>query len=765
MEDKERAKFIKTNQKSSLVMAQAFIEENTNIISHGGNLYRYNSKCYDLMSETDIDTVFLEFCNKYSLDTAWKNISSTLRAFSVHPNIKKLENTDENSICVNNGIINLNTADLINHSPDLFYDSCINVDYDKSVGMACPVFLKYLEHTFNKDEKTIANVIRLGGYLLDTSCKAKKMFMFDGPGGCLDRDTFIPYRIISSGKSINNKGGSIEMLYERFHNKPTARGKGGYHLRSKDKNLSFYISSINECNSVFKNKIVDVIKSGVKKCYKLTTSLGKEIIATNNHKFYNGKKYIALKKLVVGDIVYIHNNTHYKNKKKTKVKQYREINIKYHPDWPERIINGSRYCRGTRSRATVEAELNNMSYKDYIKVLNTRSKKFIDTLIFVSKDYEIHHINKNCRDDRLENLKVLTIIDHHKIHNKDNYDRMRFVVVPDTIKSIECVGKRETYDIKCLYPYNNFIAGGIVVHNSGKSTLIDTFSMFFIESMDSRNQITSLSLEELAGNGFDKALLINSRFNTCAETKKGFLDAEEIKKIITGDIVKVREVYSKAVNFRPKTKIVVACNGLPTFKDNSDAIFRRIQIIEFKNQYKSPSDYARIKDAEEKGIYLYDADLLDKIKAEKSAILNLFIGGLLDLKKNNYEFIDSEASYEAMVNFRRGSDTVREFLEDTYEVDKDSEMSLGDIYENYRCWYSFNVSNSILKFRKAELGKRVADIFKVKALGRKYVYNNQTQRSEKETMYPISLIEPVEEEHIATPEEKAAIEKELGLKF
>jgi recombination protein RecA len=29
----------------------------------------------------------------------------------------------------------------------------------------------------------------------------------------------------------------------------------------------------------------------------------------------------------------------------------------------------------------------------------------------------------------------------------------------------------ETYDIKCYFPYNNFIAEGIVVHNSGKSTI------------------------------------------------------------------------------------------------------------------------------------------------------------------------------------------------------------------------------------------------------------------------------------------------------
>jgi recombination protein RecA len=45
------------------------------------------------------------------------------------------------------------------------------------------------------------------------------------------------------------------------------------------------------------------------------------------------------------------------------------------------------------------------------------------------------------------------------------------VVVEDSIESIVSVGFRETCDVKCFFPHNNYVAGGFVVHNSGKTTL------------------------------------------------------------------------------------------------------------------------------------------------------------------------------------------------------------------------------------------------------------------------------------------------------
>ena len=439
------------------MLAVFMLQENGNVIKSNGGLYFYNGKCYDLLTNDQLDALFSRFCIDFEISNSFKHVSMAVRALKSYHAVKEVPklNDYEGMINMSNGILNIYTKELIPHSPEYYFDSFIDMEYDPTAG-DCPAFMSYLDHTFNGDQDTITNIIRLGGYLLDTSCAAKRMFMFDGPGG------------------------------------------------------------------------------------------------------------------------------------------------------------------------------------------------------------------------------------------------------------------------------------------SGKSTLIDTYSMFFIESMDYKNQITSLSLEELAKPGFDSEILLTSRFNPCAETKKGYIDSEEIKKIVSGDVIKVSRKYEKAINFRPKTKICVACNGLPRFNDTSDGIYRRLCIIEFKNQYKRPLELSKIKDAELRRIYEMDSELPEKIKSEKQAILNLFIEGLLDLKSNKYEFLDSQASFNAIDKFKRDSDAVREFIEDTYEIDMICRIPLKAVFDKYRDWYRSNVQDTAsMKFRSAEMGKRIREVLGVESNGREKFFNDTEKKYELLSVYPL----------------------------
>jgi len=468
----QKKEHIARNQKDPIMMAMYLVAEFPNLVRSQDNLYKYNGKCYDLVSDKDLDEMFLMFCINWGVTNAWRNISSIIRAFLVYPQIKRIEkmNDYEDLICLSNGVLNIKTREFIPSSPDYYFDSYINIDYDPKL-TDCPVFNNYLENTFNHKQDTITNIIRLGGYLLDTSCAAEKMFLFDGGG------------------------------------------------------------------------------------------------------------------------------------------------------------------------------------------------------------------------------------------------------------------------------------------SNGKSVLINTFQLLFSE-----DQITPLSLDKLASDSFSKELLIKSRVNFCAEQKKGYLDSEELKKIITCDKMEINRKFKISLSFTPKIKIISASNGLPTFKDNSYAIYRRILIIPFYNKYLPEVEYNRVKNPESCHIFIKDKTIFDKIKLERAAILNLFIEGLLDLRANNYEFIESEDSIASMNDFKRDSDTVREFLEDNYEVsdNKEDKTSLRQIYEHYRQWYRYNVSDSsIIKFRINEMGKRVRDILGVDALGQEYKWNELTQRSERQTMYPIKLITPPADTEAEYTEEQA----------
>jgi P4 family phage/plasmid primase-like protien len=477
-EDEERVKAIRINSKDPVMMAMFMLQDNPDIIRCQENLYSFNGKCYDILEDKVLDEMYLSFCIKYGVTMQFSRINIVIRAFLVYPVISKVDkmNDYESLICLNNGILNIHTKEFQPHSKDFYFDSYINVDYNKEA-TACPDFLKYLNHTFNNDQQTVTNIIRLGGYLMDTSCAAERMFIFDGSG------------------------------------------------------------------------------------------------------------------------------------------------------------------------------------------------------------------------------------------------------------------------------------------SNGKSILINTFRLFFDHS-----QLSPLSLDALASNTFSKELLLKSRVNFAAEQKKTNLDSEEIKKIITGDMMEITRKYKLSLCFIPKTKIIVACNGLPRFNDTTHAIYRRMIIVRFPNQYLEQWEYDKLANPASCNAFPKDNDLFDKIKNEKSAILNLFIEGLIDLRKNKYKFIESEDSVMAMNEFKRDSDTVRVFLEDNYEIsDGIKTTSLRSIFQHYREWYHYNVQDSgAVKFRINELGKRLKDIFSVDCVGREYVYNNDTGRSERETMYPLSLISESITTGIPVTEEKA---KQIGINF
>lgn len=279
---------------------------------------------------------------------------------------------------------------------------------------------------------------------------------------------------------------------------------------------------------------------------------------------------------------------------------------------------------------------------------------------------------------------------------------------------------------------------------SGKSTLLDTYTMFFPERF-LKPLVSSISLDILSKEGFEKTDLIHSRFNQCAETKKGYYDAEFLKRMVTGDPISVSRKNQEPYTFRYQGKVVIACNGLPSFTDTSGGVYRRMLIFNFKNQYKDPAEIERMRGNKE-NIFPIDRNLKEKIKDEAPLILNLFIEGLLRLREDNYRFLDAESSVKAIKTLRNDSDTAREFLEENYEFDKDSFIALDDIYFHYRDWYKSNVHDGNLKFRSNEMAKRIKETFNIDSFGRYKFFDKSLGKYVRRTAYNLRLLEQETEE-------------------
>jgi hypothetical protein len=297
-----------------------------------------------------------------------------------------------------------------------------------------------------------------------------------GPGGCLDESTHIPYVITVDGYRSNHKGGTIQHLYERFHKIPVA-GKGYYQRPSTAQGL-FWIASSNEQGELAYNRVVNVYDTGRKPCYEITTTSGRTIVATEEHRFFTGERFVPLADLREGNCVAIHNNTMQKRKVDRRPPKRSELFVKHHPYARSKLVvnwNAYFYAVLRRSRAVLEARLNELSLDDYVRRLNGTIE---DTygLQFLPPNVEVHHKDEDTLNDDPDNLVVYSKADHARQHHPPGTAVARYVVAPDTVSAIRYVGSRHTYDIGMESPHNNYVANKFVVHNSGKTTLAATIT-------------------------------------------------------------------------------------------------------------------------------------------------------------------------------------------------------------------------------------------------------------------------------------------------
>ena len=315
------------------------------------------------------------------------------------------------------------------------------------------------------------NTIKLGIPQLDDRCKFLTTTVVGilGAPACVDEDTHIRFTTwTKDGRRQNCKGTSIKRLYESFHKIPRF-GKGNNHKKAT-LNSDYYVSSMDDNGFFIRNKILDVVHSGTKPCFKLTTSNGQTITTTAEHKFYSNGEYKQLQDLKIGDVLSTHTNFQAPGKGTSKQNRYKEIMVKYHKDERFKTVQAKNtthaYCRVRMSHVVFEASMNNMTTQKYITILNTSSREVIKELKSIPEGCHVHHINENHTDNRIENLMLIDSREHSRHHV--NPDLVKFRVTHDTITSIEYVGDRNTYDIVCAFPYNNYVANDFVVHNSGK---------------------------------------------------------------------------------------------------------------------------------------------------------------------------------------------------------------------------------------------------------------------------------------------------------
>ena len=310
---------------------------------------------------------------------------------------------------------------------------------------------------------------------------------------CVTGDTIIPS--YSKNKKNSGKRRSIEEIYNWSQDPRCHAALKALVIRSFDE----------ETHTIVPNKIKNVFYNGVQDVFELKTESGRSIKCTDGHRFFVNDEYKTLKEITVGD--YVHSNGlpllenedwirhNYLTLNKTRTQLAKEIGcceatlyksfkkfriVKPLSDMPNRKPGyGKKGMFSDEERARISERMsgkNNYRYKadrENISISGGYSeahKKFLNekrTCEICGSDLnvEIHHKDKNPKNNSSENIKFLCSKCHHLWHRPYAVGSFK-----DKVVSITYVGKEKVYDLEMESPHHNYIANGIVVHNSQESS-------------------------------------------------------------------------------------------------------------------------------------------------------------------------------------------------------------------------------------------------------------------------------------------------------
>ncbi len=268
--------------------------------------------------------------------------------------------------------------------------------------------------------------------------------------GCLHKNT----KITMSWNDPNNRTFiEIKDLYNKFNNAPDCvkNVKRNFNIVSYDEKTKKYV----------KNRIVNVYKSGIKECYKIKIRHSREIQLKKRGEFtpiFQGNLIVTLEHKIL-----------------TLDRGWQQVkDLKYGDYLLYRFNNKMSYSKRTLSNSFKNKAL--FFYKERCSICGYHKKNI---------PLDVHHLDGNRNNNEVKNLLVVCPNHHREIeYGKYSNEYIKQKQMENTLPNSydnpfrwimyldkEYIGKDETYDIEMEMPNNNFVAGGIVVHNSMRSGL------------------------------------------------------------------------------------------------------------------------------------------------------------------------------------------------------------------------------------------------------------------------------------------------------
>lgn len=360
-----------------------------------------------------------------------------------------------------------------------------------------------------------------------------------GPPGCLAGHTTLKY----------NRGGitrttTLKRLFDGLQGKKYMNG------RPWDLTIPTYLQSAHDDGTIRLNEVERVVYSGEKEVYELVLDNGNSITGTADHPILTDTGWVGIAELNKDDSVVV--NIGRNSRGRTKPNYLSKEGLKYHP-YAGRVKQG-RYAVPLH-RLIYEAEkLNDINVHAFIEVCRTVS---CNKLNFLSPEYIVHHIDGDTYNNNIENLECLTVEQHHKLHAEYTYRNVLEQTGYASVVGVEHIGVMPTYDVYMKDDPHNFIAENIVVHNTGKTSLI---ASMIAGCAEAGKKVLVYTLEMTTGQIARRIIQVATN---------GLTEEQKSNVVICGEILSADEVYADAM------RLCATMNIYAVFIDFSDLLIER----------------------------------------------------------------------------------------------------------------------------------------------------------------------------------------------
>jgi len=200
---------------------------------------------------------------------------------------------------------------------------------------------------------------------------------------------------------------------------------------------------------------------------------------------------------------------------------------------------------------------------------------------------------------------------------------------------------------------------------NGKSTFLNLLRRFL-----GPENCSAASLQSLADNRFTMAQLADKLANVFPDLPaSGIRDAATIKGLTGGDTMLAENKFERPFNLSNTAKLIFSANKAPRLNEDSDAIWRRLVIVDFPNQFMGVNA---------------DGDLIDKLSSaeELSGLLNAALEALQRLRQQK-AFTVGTSMESVRRKYLLNSNPVPVFVEERCERNLQASVTKDELYEAF----------------------------------------------------------------------------------